>query len=138
MLVGHSNMGCGICMILLLLFLVISMLIGPKMLRIEKTHLVLVFLLVIVLCLGLVRNTTQYLYLLLKLNTLLLEVVVHNSCGWNKCWKTIGLSNEPWIYIVKTLVLLIYKRIPLFILKLNTLKFVITLLGILLKKRLSL
>ena len=81
MLVGHSNMGCGICMILLLLFLVISMLIGPKMLRIEKTHLVLVFLLVIVLCLGLVRNTTQYLYLLLKLNTLLLEVVVHNSCG---------------------------------------------------------
>ena len=81
MLVGHSNMGCGICMILLLLFLVISMLIGPKMLRIEKTHLVLIFLLVIVLCLGLVRNTTQYLYLLLKLNTLLLEVVVHNSCG---------------------------------------------------------
>ena len=81
MLVGHYNMGCGICMILLLLFLVISMLIGPKMLRIEKTHLVLVFLLVIVLCLGLVRNTTQYLYLLLKLNTLLLEVVVHNSCG---------------------------------------------------------
>ena len=36
-------MGCGICMILLLLFLVISMLIGPKMLRIEKTHLVLFF-----------------------------------------------------------------------------------------------
>ena len=57
------------------------MLIGAKMSRIEKTHLVLVLLLVIVLWLNLVRNKTLYPYLLLKLNILLLEVVIHNSCG---------------------------------------------------------
>ena len=42
------------------------------------------FLLVIVLYLSLVRNKTLYLYLLPKLNTLLLEVL-HNSCGLCKC-----------------------------------------------------
>ena len=63
------------------------------------------FLLLIVLWFGLVRNKILYLYLLSKLNTLLLEVIVHNSCGRNKCWKTIRLNKGPWTYIVTTLVL---------------------------------
>ena len=49
--------------------------------RIEKTHLVSAFSLVIFLWLDLVRNKILYLYLLPKLNRLLLEAVVHNSCG---------------------------------------------------------
>ena len=68
-------------MILLLWLLDIPTPTGLGMLRIEKTHLMFVFLLVIVLWLGLVRNKTLYPYLPLKLNILLLEVVVCNSCG---------------------------------------------------------
>ena len=48
------------------------MLIRLKMLRIEKAHLMLVFLLVIVLWLGLVRNKIFYLYLLSNVRILLL------------------------------------------------------------------
>ena len=53
----------------------------PETLKIEITHLVLVFLLEIVLWLSLVRNKILYLYLLLKLRILLLGVVVCNSYG---------------------------------------------------------
>ena len=73
--------------------------------RIEKAYLMLVFLLVIVLWLGLVRNKTLYPYLLSKLSILLLEAIVHKFCGWRKCLKTIELSKGPWIYTVTTIVL---------------------------------
>ena len=75
------TMVCGIPLIILLGLLVIPMLIGLKMSRIEKTHLVSAFSFVIFLWLDLVRNKILYLYLLPKLNRLLLEAVVHNSCG---------------------------------------------------------
>ena len=48
---------------------------------IKKKHLVLVFLLVIVLWLGLVRNKTLYPYLLPKLSILLLRTIERNSYG---------------------------------------------------------
>ena len=53
-------MGCGILTIHLLLWSVILMLIGPKMLRIEKVHMVYVFSSMILFWLGLVRNKIQF------------------------------------------------------------------------------
>ena len=54
---------------------------GSKM--IEKTLVVHVNSLIVCLCLGLVKSETQLLFLLLKLSTLLLEIVVLNSFGLN-------------------------------------------------------
>ena len=87
-------MVCGILTRLLLWLLDIPMLTRPKTLRIEKPHMVLVFLLVIVLQLGLVRNKTLYPYLLLKMSILLLGAIVRTSYGWSKCFKDYGIEQE--------------------------------------------
>ena len=57
----------------------------------RKTHLVLIFLLMIVLWLGSVRNKTLYPYLQPKLSILLLGAIVRNSYGSNKCSNTMEL-----------------------------------------------
>ena len=70
------------------------------------------------------------------------EYIVVGSCSTQLLWMKKMLKDYEikgsWTYTITILVLLIYQRIVFFILVLNTLKFVITLLRILLKKRLSL
>ena len=71
----------GILMIHFLLLLVILMLTGSKMLRIEKTHLVLVFSLVIFLWLGLVKKQN-----FVSLSTTEDEYIVVGSCSTQLLW----------------------------------------------------